>query len=89
VRIQGLNSLAQYADWVTKGDVKDADELKPGQGGIISSGVKKIAAYRDEQNNLHTCSAVCPHLGAILQCMQKKNLLIVPHMVHVLLLKEK
>ena len=61
------NMIAQYADWVTKGDVKDADELKPAQGGIISSGMKKIAAYRDEQNNLHTCSAVCPHLGAILQ----------------------
>jgi len=61
------NMVLQYADWVTKSDVKDADELKPGQGGIISSGIKKIAAYRDEQNNLHTCSAVCPHLGAILQ----------------------
>ncbi len=61
------NMVAQYADWVTKGDVKDADELKPGQGGIIFSGIKKIAAYRDEQNNLHTCTAVCPHLGAILQ----------------------
>jgi len=61
------NMVAQYADWVTKGDVKDADELKPGQGGIISSGLKKIAAYRDEHNNLHTCTAVCPHLGAILQ----------------------
>lgn len=61
------NMVAQYADWVTKGDVKDTNELKPGQGGIISSGLKKIAAYRDEENNLHTCSAVCPHLGAILQ----------------------
>jgi len=61
------NMVAQYADWVTEGDVKDADELKPGHRGIISSGMKKIAAYRDEQNNLHTCIAVCPHLGAILQ----------------------
>jgi len=61
------NMLAQYADWVTEGDVEDADKLKPGEGGIISFGMKKIAAYRDEQNNLHTCTAVCPHLGAILQ----------------------
>ena len=61
------NMVAQYADWVSKGDVKDTDELTPGQGGIISSGVKKIAAYLDEQNNLHTCTAICPHLGAILQ----------------------
>ncbi len=61
------NMVAQYADWLTPGDVEDADELKPGQGGIISSGLKKIAAYRDDQNNLHTCTAVCPHLGAILK----------------------
>ncbi len=61
------NMVAQYADWVTKEDVKDADELKPGEGGIISLGINKIAAYRDEENNLHTCTAVCPHLGAILQ----------------------
>ena len=29
--------------------------------------MKKIAVYRDENNKLHACSAVCPHLGAILQ----------------------
>ena len=46
--------VAQFADWITKGDVKDADELKPGQGAIISSGMKKIAAYSAEQNNLDT-----------------------------------
>ena len=61
------NMVAQYADWVTKGDVKDADDLQPGEGEVISSGLKKIAAYRDEQNMLHVCTAICPHLGAILQ----------------------
>jgi glycine/D-amino acid oxidase-like deaminating enzyme/nitrite reductase/ring-hydroxylating ferredoxin subunit len=58
---------AQYTDWVTKEDIKDAHELPPGQGGIISSGLKKIAAYCDEKNNLHACTAVCPHLGGIVQ----------------------
>jgi len=61
------NMVAQYADWISLGDIKDANELKNGEGGIISSGIKKIAVYRDEKNNLHTCDAVCPHLGAILQ----------------------
>ncbi len=61
------NMSAQYIDWITKEDVKDAEDLLPGQGGIISSGLKKIAAYRDEQGNLFTRSAVCPHLGGILQ----------------------
>ncbi|HXH98775.1 MAG TPA: FAD-dependent oxidoreductase [Sphingobacteriaceae bacterium] len=61
------NMVAQLADWFTEGDVKEAQDLKPGQGGIISSGLKKMAVYRDEQNNLHVCTAVCPHLGGILQ----------------------
>jgi glycine/D-amino acid oxidase-like deaminating enzyme/nitrite reductase/ring-hydroxylating ferredoxin subunit len=61
------NMVAQYADWFTDEEIKQADELKPGEGAIISSGIKKIAVYRDEENKLHTCTAVCPHLGAILQ----------------------
>jgi Rieske Fe-S protein len=59
--------VAQYADWFTAEDIKQADELKPGEGGIISSGLKKIAVYRDKENILHTFTAVCRHLGAILQ----------------------
>ena len=61
------NMVAQFADWVIPEDLKEVTDLKPGEGGIISVGLKKITAYRDEQNNLHTCSAVCPHLGAIVQ----------------------
>ena len=61
------NMVAQYVDWFTAEEIKQADELKPGEGAIISSGIKKFAVYRDEENNLHTCTAVCPHLDAILQ----------------------
>lgn len=61
------NMVAQYADWFTPEDIKQADELKPGEGAIISSGMKKNCVYRDEENNLHVCTAVCPHLGGILQ----------------------
>ena len=61
------NMTAQLVDWISSGDIKEAAGLKPGEGGIISSGLKKIAVYRDEQNNLHACTAVCPHLGGILQ----------------------
>jgi len=63
----GINTVAQFVDWIKAGDVKEAIDLKPGQGGIISAGLNKIAAYRDEQNDLHICTAVCPHLFGILQ----------------------
>ena len=61
------NMTAQLVDWITKGDIKEAEELKPGEGGVISSGLKKIAVYRDDKNCIHAHTAVCPHLGAILQ----------------------
>ena len=61
------NMVAQYFDWFTKNELEEVNKLKPLEGGIFSSGMKKIAVYRDENNKLHACSAVCPHLGAILQ----------------------
>ena len=61
------NMVMQYGDWLGDADIKNPEDLKPGEGGIMSSGFKKIAVYCDEENNIHTCTAVCPHLGAILQ----------------------
>jgi glycine/D-amino acid oxidase-like deaminating enzyme/nitrite reductase/ring-hydroxylating ferredoxin subunit len=61
------NMVSQYADWFSPGDLKRSDQLKPGNGALLTSGLKKAAIYRDEVNKLHVYSAVCPHLGAILQ----------------------
>lgn len=60
------NMIAQYADWFTAENGKHASDLKPGEGAIFVSGAKHIAVFRDKENELHTCSGVCPHLGAIL-----------------------
>ncbi len=61
------NMVAQYADWITPEDIKQSSQLLRGEGAIISSGLKKMAVYRNEENLLFTCTAICPHLGAILQ----------------------
>jgi glycine/D-amino acid oxidase-like deaminating enzyme/nitrite reductase/ring-hydroxylating ferredoxin subunit len=61
------NMIRQYTDWLMPGDKKTIEELKPGEGAVLREGLKKIAVYRDEQDKLHTCSAVCPHLGGIVQ----------------------
>ena len=34
---------------------------------MIRDGLKKIAVYRDAYGTLHEYSAVCPHLGCIVQ----------------------
>ena len=54
-------------DWVTAGDVDEASQLPAGKGAIISKGLEKLAVYKDEAGTLHSCSAVCPHLGGVLQ----------------------
>jgi glycine/D-amino acid oxidase-like deaminating enzyme/nitrite reductase/ring-hydroxylating ferredoxin subunit len=62
---ENVNVATQYTDLVTAGDVKSISEIAPGSGAIIRRGLKKIAAYRDEEGRLQELSAVCPHLGCI------------------------
>ncbi|MCW4467647.1 FAD-dependent oxidoreductase [Flavobacterium sp. MFBS3-15] len=54
-------------DWVTSGDVDAISQLPAGKGAILSKGLEKIAVYRDGEGTVHSCSAVCPHLGGVLQ----------------------
>ena len=62
---ENINVAEQYADWVTPGEVEDAGEIAPGTGAIVRRGLTKVAAYKDDNNKLHERSAVCPHLGCI------------------------
>ncbi|MCD6010962.1 MAG: Gamma-glutamylputrescine oxidoreductase [Flavipsychrobacter sp.] len=64
---EAANMAAQYGDWLDPGDVESMAEVRAGEGAIISVGLKKIAVFRDEEQKLHTYSAVCPHLGCVLQ----------------------
>lgn len=64
---ENLNTIAQYADYATSGDIDQVEALEPGAGGIVRDGLKKTAAYRDTHGKLHLCSAVCPHLGCIVR----------------------
>ncbi len=64
---ENLNVAAQYTDYVTPSEVSSEDEIRPGHGAIMRHGLKKVAVYRDERGTLHRGSAVCPHLGCIVQ----------------------
>lgn len=57
-----VGKLAEYA---TPGEVKSADEIKPGEGAVLRRGLKKIAAFRDGDGRLVERSAVCTHMGCI------------------------
>jgi glycine/D-amino acid oxidase-like deaminating enzyme/nitrite reductase/ring-hydroxylating ferredoxin subunit len=62
---ENLNVAGQFTDYLTAGEIKSVDELKPGCGAIMREGLSKLAAYRDEGGVVHKLSAVCPHLGCI------------------------
>jgi Rieske Fe-S protein len=64
---ENLNVAAQYADYLTGGDVDSVDEIAAGSGAIIRRGLSKVAAYRDDSGALHEHSAVCTHLGCIVE----------------------
>jgi len=65
--MENISTQAQYLDWVKPADVSDIEDIKPGCGAILRQGLGKIAAYKDHDGKVHTCTAVCPHLGAQVQ----------------------
>ena len=64
---ENLNVALQYSSWVTGGDESSLQAIMPGSGAVVRDGLTKVAAYRDAQGELHQCSAVCPHLGCIVE----------------------
>jgi Rieske Fe-S protein len=54
-------------DWAQAADVKDRREIPNGQGAIVRDGVTPVAVYRDSEGALHERSAVCTHLGCVVQ----------------------
>jgi glycine/D-amino acid oxidase-like deaminating enzyme/nitrite reductase/ring-hydroxylating ferredoxin subunit len=62
------NNLDVGARWFGdrfKGLFDSPEKVSRGEGRVVTVGTKKIAAHRDEAGNLHQVSAVCPHLGCI------------------------
>ena len=64
---ENVQSQVGYAGWVTGGEVDSVDAIKPGEGALVRRGLRKIAASRDAAGKLTECSAVCPHLGCIVE----------------------
>lgn len=61
------NMAKQYLDILLPSHLKEVKKLKPGEGGVITSGVSKVAVYIDENNSVHKFSAICPHLGCVVK----------------------
>jgi glycine/D-amino acid oxidase-like deaminating enzyme/nitrite reductase/ring-hydroxylating ferredoxin subunit len=63
--MENVNVAKQYLDYVSPGEVRSVDEIRPGHGALMRQGLTKLAVYRDGHGALHALSAVCTHLGCI------------------------
>ena len=70
---ENLNVAAQYADYLTGGEVASPDEVAPGTGAVMRRGLSKVALFRDDSGALHEHSAVCTHLGCVVAFNDKEK----------------
>ena len=62
---ENINVAGQYVDLVTPGEVDSEEEIKSGTGRVIRRGLAKVAVYKDDAGEVHEMSAICRHLGCI------------------------
>jgi glycine/D-amino acid oxidase-like deaminating enzyme/nitrite reductase/ring-hydroxylating ferredoxin subunit len=57
--------VKNFAEYIGPGDVKSEEELQPGEGALIRSGLAQVATYKNEDGSLIRRSAVCTHMGCL------------------------
>jgi Rieske Fe-S protein len=63
---QGVNFARRFTRArLTRPDATPVSEIAPGQAKVISVDGARVAAYRDTTGSLHAVSAVCTHMGCI------------------------
>jgi Rieske Fe-S protein len=63
---ENLNVAAQYLqDTPPSLGTAHLEDIKPDEGKVVEVQGEKLAVYRDKQNRLHICSAVCTHMKCI------------------------
>lgn len=54
-----------YFNYVAKGNGKELSDLKQEEGKVITINGEKLAVYKDQEGKAHALSAVCTHMGCI------------------------
>jgi Rieske Fe-S protein len=63
---QGFNFAKRFTrDRLTKPEATPVSEIEPGQAKVIGVDGDKVGAYRDAAGVLHAVSAVCTHMGCV------------------------
>lgn len=64
---EGLTANLQFIDYLKPGSVKSPSDLANGEAAIIQDGLKKIAVYKDDEGEVHQCSAICTHWKGVVR----------------------
>jgi hypothetical protein len=48
---ENITAVKNFAEYIAPGELKSVDELKPGKGAIVREGLRKIAAFRDDNES--------------------------------------
>ena len=62
---ENITPLKNLAEYLTASEIASVERLRPGEGRLVRSGLKKVAACRDRNGRLHLHSASCTHLGCV------------------------
>ncbi|HEU4409784.1 MAG TPA: FAD-dependent oxidoreductase [Polyangiaceae bacterium] len=54
-------------DRLKKPEAPDVEQVLPGEGKLLRKGGETLAVFREESGALRVCSAVCTHLGCLVQ----------------------
>jgi Rieske Fe-S protein len=60
---ENVTAIKNFAEYLLPSQIDSVEALKPGEGGILIDGLKRLAACRDRDGALHVRSGVCTHLG--------------------------
>ena len=64
---ENADAASQFVtDWARSLVAPDVSSVRSGEGRVIREGAKPIAVARDDDGDLHTVSAVCPHTYCVL-----------------------
>ncbi|WP_375159751.1 FAD-dependent oxidoreductase [Bradyrhizobium sp. RDT46] len=62
---ENITPLKNFAEYLAASEIASVERLRLGEGRLVRSGLKKIAACRDRNGRLHLHSASCTHLGCV------------------------
>jgi glycine/D-amino acid oxidase-like deaminating enzyme/nitrite reductase/ring-hydroxylating ferredoxin subunit len=62
---ENITPLKSMAEYLTADAIESVERLRPGEGRLVRSGLKKVAACRDRHGKLHLHSASCTHMGCV------------------------